>query len=95
MITYLPVLLRQRSTAAWAVLMLATVISWALGTRHGLVVHDARFAAIGVLTIAFAKVYLVGRHFMELREAPRSLVLSFNGLVASTFAIVVGLYLWA
>ncbi|HTK66474.1 MAG TPA: cytochrome C oxidase subunit IV family protein [Pseudonocardia sp.] len=95
MISYLPVLLRQRATAAWAVLMLATVISWSLGTHHGPALHDPRFAATGVIVIAFIKVHLVGRHFMELREAPRALVLWFDGWVVAVCAVVAGLYLWA
>lgn len=95
MISYLPVLLRQRATAAWAVLMVATAISWSLGTHHGVVLHDARVAATGVITIAFVKVFLVGRHFMELREAPRALVFWFNGWVVAVCAVVVGLYLWS
>ena len=49
---------------AWLVLVLATVASVLLGTDHGL--HDPDAIAALVLAIAFAKVHIVGRHFMEL-----------------------------
>ena len=52
---------------AWLVLVVATAASVVLGTDHG--VHDPDALAALVLAIAFAKVHLVGRQFMELGHA--------------------------
>jgi hypothetical protein len=46
-----------------------------------------------VLLIAFAKVDLVGRYFMELRAAPLLLRFVFDAWVAATFVVVLALYL--
>jgi heme/copper-type cytochrome/quinol oxidase subunit 4 len=50
----------------WAILMALTGLSWWLGTDHG--VGPALATAV-ILIIAFTKVFLVGRSFMELRHA--------------------------
>ena len=85
--------LRHPVTAVWALLIAATVVSWLLGTRHDVFVASARVATVGVLVIAFVKVGLVGRHFMELRAAPRPLVLLFNAWVVAVCAAILGIYL--
>jgi hypothetical protein len=46
-----------------------------------------------VLLIAFVKVDLVGRYFMELRSAPGQLRLVFDTWVTATFVVVLALYL--
>jgi heme/copper-type cytochrome/quinol oxidase subunit 4 len=51
---------------AWAVLMALTGLSWWLGTDHGV---GPALATAAILIIAFTKVFLVGRSFMELRHA--------------------------
>lgn len=48
----------------WTALAVATVASWQVGEGSG----DA--AVLALLGLAFTKVWLVGRHFMELRHAP-------------------------
>ncbi|MFJ9588953.1 cytochrome C oxidase subunit IV family protein [Streptomyces acidicola] len=73
----------------WAVLVTATAISWYLGDGHG----ARRAATVLVLVVAFGKVYLVGRYFMELREAPRALLLLFTGWTVAVCAVLVGMYL--
>jgi hypothetical protein len=84
---------RRPGTVTWAVLMVATVVSWTLGTRHDVFGGGPRLATVGVLVIAFVKVFLVGRQFMELREAPRLLQLFFNGWCVVVCSVIVGLYL--
>ncbi|MFE3000820.1 cytochrome C oxidase subunit IV family protein [Nocardia sp. NPDC059246] len=86
---------RQRASLVWAILMLATTLSWMMGSHHEILVGSARAATVGVLVIAFFKVYLVGMNFMELRHAPRVLVFLFNGWVVSVCAVVNGIYLVA
>lgn len=70
-------LLSKRVTVVWAVLVGATLLSLVLGVTHG--IGDARVAAGVLLTVAFVKVWLVGMHFMELREAPANLRGFFTG----------------
>jgi caa(3)-type oxidase subunit IV len=77
----------------WAVLTTVTVISWILGSAHGVSGGGLPLAMTIVLLIAFAKVHLVGWHFMELRGAPLRLRLVFDAWVAATFVVVLALYL--
>ena len=80
---------------AWALLMLATAVSWWLGSDHGLVGDAAGLAVAIIAVVAFVKVYLVGMYFMELRHAPRVLRLAFNAWVVLTCLLVTGLYIAA
>lgn len=74
---------------AWLALMLATALSWSLGANHG-VAHGSTAASIIIL--AFLKVHLVGRYFMDLRHAPAVLSRVFDAWVLGTTAIVLGFY---
>lgn len=62
-------LLRSSASVVWLFLVVATVISWALGTDHGFV-GSVRAASLIVLVVAFVKVRFVGLYFMDLRRAP-------------------------
>ncbi|WP_028933683.1 cytochrome C oxidase subunit IV family protein [Pseudonocardia spinosispora] len=76
-------LVRSRATLVWAGLFLATLLTWWLGTDHGLTGATGRRIATGiVLVVAFAKIRFVGLDFMELRSAPRWLRTVFEGWVA-------------
>lgn len=79
----------RRVVATWAMLTAATTVSWYLGDGHGAVA----FASVAVLAVAFVKVYLVGREFMELRTAPTALHALFAGWCAVVCTGLVGLYL--
>lgn len=88
-------LLRHRSTAVYAALVLATLVSWLLGSSHG-AEGDAVDAATAIaLAIAFVKVRFVGLEFMELRAADRRLRWTFEAWVLGVGAMVVALYLLA
>jgi uncharacterized membrane protein len=87
-------ILRRPGTLVWAVLMLATVLSWTLGTRHDVFGAGTRVATIGVLVLAFVKVRLIGTHFMELHQAPRALARAFDGWVVVVCVMIIGLYLF-
>ncbi|WP_250282539.1 MULTISPECIES: cytochrome C oxidase subunit IV family protein [unclassified Frankia] len=82
---------RNPTVVAWLALMGATVVSWYLGEGHG----APAAATAGVIVVAFFKVYLVGRYFMELREAPRVLRLLFTGWAVVVCAVLVAMYLAA
>ncbi|WP_354698551.1 hypothetical protein DSM112329_04234 [Paraconexibacter sp. AEG42_29] len=86
-------LLRTRATAVWGVLVLATLLSWWLGTDHGFDDPDAAGAL--VLAVAFAKLRYVGLDFMEIRDAPRWLRAIFEGWVATVATAVVVMFLVA
>lgn len=80
---------RNPALLAWVVLVAATLVSWWLGDGHG----DPRPASVGVIAVAFLKVYVVGRYFMELRAAPPQLHLAFAAWCVIVPAILIGLYL--
>ena len=80
-------LLGTRATALWALMMAATVgVGW-IGRAHG--IADARAAGTAILLVAFVKLYLVGRHFMELRTAPFALRRALDTYALVTGALVV------
>jgi hypothetical protein len=83
---------RRRVIAVWAVLVVATTVSWLLGARNPV---STTASTVVVIVIAFVKVHLVGVHFMSLDRSPRSLRLTFDTWVVTVCAIVVGLYLFA
>jgi len=85
---------KNPTVRVWIALVLMTLITWMIGLERGF--SGSNGVAIGmtvVLAIAFAKVHLVGRYFMELRTAPRGLKLAFGGWVVGVGAMVIGLYL--
>ena len=84
--------LRQPGTKPWLLLMAATLITWLLATDHTLI-GGATAATVAVLIIAFTKVGLVGRYFMELRTAPAALSLLFTGWLVVTATVIIALYL--
>lgn len=91
--TMLVPLLRTPATGAWVVLILATVVSWTLGTQHGF--NNYTLASVAILLIAFIKVRLVGLYFMELREAPTVLRGLFEAYCVVVCVVVVGTFLLA
>jgi heme/copper-type cytochrome/quinol oxidase subunit 4 len=75
---------------AWTALMGGTILSWYLGDGHG----PAQLATVGVLLVAFLKVYLVGRYFMELKDAPKAQHGMFAGWTIAMCAVLVAMYLF-
>lgn len=84
---------RTTLVAVWAALVAATAASWFIGADHGLGAGDV--AALGVIAVAFVKVWLVGRHFMELRTAPPLLRGLFDGYVVVVGTALAVVYLVA
>lgn len=79
-------LVRDRVTWVWAVLVVVTLLSFWLGTDHGLSSTTAR--SLLIIVLALVKVRFVGLYFMELRTAPVWLRAAFEG-----WCLVVGLAL--
>jgi len=63
--------LPRRTTVVWLVLVLVTMVSFWVGTGH--VGTSARATTASVVVAGFVKAFLVGRHFMEVRDAPLTL----------------------
>ncbi len=87
---------RHAVTTVWLVLVLATAASWWLGgggsTAPGL---SARLASGVLLLVAFIKVRLIVRYFMEVRHAPFALRAGFDAWIGGVFFAVLVLYLRA
>jgi hypothetical protein len=81
----------RTAVIVWAVLVLATVVSFALGGEH--LTDHRTAAAVAVIAIAVVKVRLVGLHFMELRDAPVLLRAAFEGYLITLFVVLTALYL--
>jgi heme/copper-type cytochrome/quinol oxidase subunit 4 len=77
----------------WVGLIVATLLSYWLGSDHGLSSAEARTLIIFV--VAFVKVRFVGLYFMELRQAPVALRSLFEGWCVVVCLLLAGLYLWA
>ena len=65
----------NRLLLSWGILVSLTAISWWLGGDHGL---GPALATVVILMIAFAKAFLVGASFMELRKASAVLQMAFG-----------------
>lgn len=76
-------------TIVWAILTAATLISWYLGDGH----LTTTLAAVLVVITGFAKVALIGEHFMELRTAPPQLRYTFLAWCILTPTMLCGIYL--
>lgn len=78
------------AVAVWAGLVVATLVSWWLGDHGG---GDGASAAVAaVVVVAFVKVRFVGRHFMELRDAPPLMRWIFDAYVVVVCAALVAIY---
>jgi caa(3)-type oxidase subunit IV len=92
MAAQLSTLLRGRVTLVWLGLIAATLVSWRIGTDHGL---SASLATPLVLLVAFVKVRFVGMYFMELRSAPLLLRAAFEGWCLVVCSVLIAMYLTA
>ncbi|KXF53079.1 hypothetical protein AXA44_45490 [Rhodococcus sp. SC4] len=89
-------ILRTRTTLVWVVLVAATLLSWTLGSSHGLGnLADHRGPSSVIMVIALVKVRFVGLYFMELRTAPIPLRVLFESFCIAVFLMLLGLYLYA
>jgi hypothetical protein len=81
----------------WFFLVLATVISWWLGTagtnRDG-VSHEHELAGVAILVISFIKIWYIGMYFMELKHAPFWLRSMFDVWCVGVCAGMLGVFLW-
>jgi len=78
---------RSRIAAVWALLLVATLLSWESARGENL-----QLTTSAVLVIAFVKVRLIGLEFMELRTAPLPLRLGFESWVLLVCMALLALY---
>ncbi|WP_067671555.1 cytochrome C oxidase subunit IV family protein [Nocardia miyunensis] len=88
-------LLRTKTTAIWLLLITATALSWAIGSGHGFGGDGRTAASLTILLVAVLKMRLVGRYFMELRDAPLALLALFEGYCVLVLGVTAGMYLLA
>jgi hypothetical protein len=81
---------RNRAGLSWLILIVATVVSFAVGAEHG----TGSAIVLVVLGIAAIKVRLVGLDFMELRHAPILLRALFETYCVLLWTVLSGLYLF-
>jgi heme/copper-type cytochrome/quinol oxidase subunit 4 len=81
---------RNEIVGVWAVMVALTGGSWWLGADHGVA---ATVATTAILVVAFVKVMLIGRTFMELKHAAPVLRAAFFGLAGVIGATLLGIYL--
>ena len=84
LLNYLP----RSALRSWAIILVATLVSFAVGVERG----EYDTVAVVVLGIAAVKVRLVGLDFMELRHAPIYLRLLFEVYCVVLWAVLSGLY---
>lgn len=84
----------NKASLVWLVLIVATAISWVIGTDSASQIsYGPKTAQVLILLIAFIKIRLVLMYFMELNNAPKILkwtgeawvVLMCSALIAVTF----------
>jgi hypothetical protein len=81
--------LRSPAGLSWVVLVAATLVSWWVGTDHGL--SDKTAACALLLVVALGKVYLIGMQFMELQHADIRLRRGFQVYCAVVCVGLVGM----
>lgn len=78
---------RSRTTLVWTILIAATFLSF-----ETMALGNAFLLRSAILVIAFTKVLLVGREFMELRHAPRLLLWTFQIWTIMTCVVLIVLF---
>lgn len=68
------------------------MLSWALGTHHG-IVDDPSAASLIILAIALVKIRYIGLYFMDLKDAPPALRTLLDGWCLSVCALTSVFYL--
>jgi len=76
-----------RTTLTWLGLVCITFGSWAIGHHAGPGGTEA--SGVAVLLIAFVKVRIVAREFMEVRSAPRWLRAASDGWILLLTTVLV------
>jgi hypothetical protein len=69
----MPALTKDSHTAyvwgAWLVLMALTAASWWVSADHEIAALGLKLSMVSILVLTFAKIFVVGHVFMEIRES--------------------------
>lgn len=88
--------LHARLALVWLGLVVASLVSFWLGTDHGFTGDDGKKLGMSVaFVVAFLKIQVIGSQFMELRTAPPALRAAFGAWCAGTCTVVITLFLTA
>lgn len=79
----------DRVLAAWAALMLFTLLSFAFGDGLG----PDKAATVAVFVVAYIKINVIANYFMGLNEAPKALRIGFTAFTIFTGTGLTVLYL--
>jgi hypothetical protein len=79
---------------AWAVLMILTGATWWIGADHDPAGFGRDISMVSLLVLTFAKIYVVGHAFMELREAAPWLRRTYAGWCVGLCLILSVYYLY-
>ena len=85
-------LMRDRYTAVWGALVAASLVSWYFGTDHNV---SSLASSTLIVVVALAKVWLIGRYFMDLRAAPAALRRGFDFYCVALCGALLGIYHFA
>lgn len=89
-------LLQNPIVIVWLLLILATALSWFLGTDHSLFWIDSNLStAIALIGISFFKIHLIDRYFMDIRYAPVKLKRIFDAWVLLTSLAIILFYIFS
>jgi heme/copper-type cytochrome/quinol oxidase subunit 4 len=88
----LTVLLINRVTAVFLVLIGATIVSWVFSHGDGFV--EGRYAGLVVIVVAFIKIRLILLDFMDLRHAPPPMRIAMTAWIVVICAALCYLYWW-
>jgi hypothetical protein len=83
----MPSILANRAVLVWAVLVAATLLSF-----ETTVLGNSGAVRAVILVVTFAKVRLVGREFMELRDAPAPMLWAFQSWVVAVCGVLLALF---
>ncbi|MGQ0621943.1 MAG: cytochrome C oxidase subunit IV family protein [Panacagrimonas sp.] len=67
-----------RLWVVWLALMLATLFSWWTAAARPFETSGAQIGGAIAVAVGFGKVWLIGMHFMDLRESPPLLRRAFD-----------------
>jgi hypothetical protein len=81
----------RRVTVVFAALVAATCITWWLGSGSSRTGAGLGLVATLTVLIASAKIYFIGRDFMDLRSAPSTLRIAFNVWVGAIAVAAIAL----
>ena len=79
----------------WVLLCALTIVSWALGTNHGVGAGHHLQASLVIFAVAVFKVRLVGLYFMELKMAPTVLRGLFEGYCLGLFGLLTAMFVFS